>query len=231
MAGLRGGTRNPFGIVIACGTGCVCAGRNRSGKEARVGGLGGEFGDQCSGGSLGEEGIRAVWQARDGVIPPTLLTRKFVERSGCRDADELFYKLYRRQMTYDDLQPMAKLVADAAFEGDAISCDILERGGRYLGAMVNAAARKLDMTQEAFEVVMAGSVFKGASPVLADAMRTVIHQACPQAQTVMAAYEPVVGALLMGMEMDVTVDEVTYQRLSENLALTEQRYGVRFKSE
>ncbi|MBI5092227.1 MAG: hypothetical protein HZB26_07235 [Candidatus Hydrogenedentes bacterium] len=231
MAGLRGGTRNPYGIVIACGTGCVCAGRDRSGKEVRVGGLGSEFGDQCSGGGLGEEGLRAVWQAREEVIPPTLLTRKFIERSGCRDVEELFHKLYRRQMDYSELQPMAKLVADAAFEGDPVSCDILERGGRYLGAMVNAAARKLDMAHEAFEVVMAGSVFKGASPVLADAMRTVIHREYPLAITVMPSFEPVVGALLMGMEMDLTVDENTYRRLSDDLDNAETRYGVKFKSE
>ena len=112
FAGLRGGTRKPYGVAVACGTGCTCAGMSPSGVDARVGGLGPEFGDRCTGSSIGEEGIRTVWRARDGIVPPTLLTEKFVARSGCADAEELFYKLYRGQITYRDLQPMAKLVFD-----------------------------------------------------------------------------------------------------------------------
>jgi len=231
MAGLRGGTRNPYGIVIACGTGCVCAGRNRAGDEARVGGLGIEFGDECTGTDIGRIGLRRVWQARDGIIPETLLAEKFVKRAGCRDEEELFYKLYRQELTEHDLQPMAKLVFDAAFEGDQAACDILGKGGQYLAAMVTAVADKLDMRNEQFEVVMAGSVFKGSSPVLVDAMRAGIHRSCPQARTVMPMFEPVVGALLMGMELDVEVTEDVYQNLSENLMKAEKRYQVSFKAD
>ncbi len=68
MAGLRGGTQKPYGIVIACGTGCVCAGKNKEGKEARVGGISEEFGDKVSGTSIGQEGLHAVWRYRDKII-------------------------------------------------------------------------------------------------------------------------------------------------------------------
>ena len=231
MAGLRGGTRKPYGIVIACGTGCVCAGVNPAGGHARVGGFGDAFGDIVSGSSLGVSGLQAVWQARDGIIPPTLLTQQFVQRSGCKDVEDLFHKLYRGQIGAAELQPMARLVFDAALDGDAAACDILEWGGRYLGAMVNAVATALDMRREKFDVVMAGSVFKGSSPVLVDAMRTVIHRVCPEAQTAMPIFEPVVGALLMGMELDVTVTEQVYENLSRELDAAENRYQVRFKTE
>lgn len=231
MGGLRGGTRVPYGIVIACGTGCVCAGINPDGREARVGGLGEEFGDECSGYSLGVWGLRAVWRARDGIIEPTLLTDKFVARAGCSDIDELFYKMYRQQISYSDLQPMAKLVFEAAFDGDAEACDILSRGGRYLGMMVTAVARALDMTGQEFEVVMAGSVFKGTSPVLIDAMRTVIHRECPLARPVMPVFEPVVGALLMGMEQHFPITDAIYANLAHSLEYAEARYGVAFKME
>ena len=231
MAGLRGGTRNPYGIVIACGTGCVCAGRNRSGDETRVGGLGGEFGDECTGTDIGRIGLRRVWQARDGIIPPTLLTEKFVARSGCVDLEQLFYALYRREIVEADLEPMARLVAEAAYEGDAAACEILERGGQYLGRMVNAVARRLGMERESFEVVMAGSVFKSRSPVLEDAMRTVIHAVCPEARLVMPMFEPVVGALLMAMEMDHEVTDDVYRNLKEELRAASARTGVPFTLE
>lgn len=231
MGGLRGGTREPMGIVIACGTGCVCAGKNRAGKETRVGGINEDFGDKVSGSSIGTEGIKAVWRYRDGITGETRLADKFLERSGCRNLDELFYKMYKNEITCADLEPMAKLVFDAAYEGDAAACDILEWGGRYLGEMVNAVARHLDMQCDTFDVVMAGSVFKGSSPVLIDVMRTVIHRECPKARLVMPLYEPVVGALLMGMELDRPVTEAVYNTLSAGLAQAETRYQVRFKSE
>ena len=231
MGGLRGGTREAHGIVIACGTGCVCAGKNRAGQETRVGGINEDFGDMVSGSSIGTEGLKAVWRHRDGILPKTLLADKFLQKSGCADLDDFFYKMYRGHLTYDALQPMAKLVFDAAFEGDAAACDILEWGGRYLGEMVNAAARLLNMCQDSFDVVMAGSVFKGISPVLVDALSTVVHRECPKARMVMPLYEPVVGTLLLGMELDQPVTETVYNTLSAGLAQAEQRYAVRFKSE
>lgn len=231
MGGLRGGTHHPYGVVIACGTGCVCAGLSPDGKHTRVGGLGEEFGDQCTGSGIGVEGLKSVWRARDGIDKPTLLTDQFVARAGCQNVDELFYKCYRQEITYADLQPMAKLVFDAAVDGDATACDILKQGGRYLGRMVNGVARKLGMCHDEFEVVMAGSVFKGSSPVLVDAMTTEIHRQCPRAQTVLPTFEPVVGALLMGMELELNIDETTYQTLSRELDAAEERYGVKFKTE
>lgn len=231
IGGLRGGTRDPFGVVIACGTGCVCAGVNRAGEETRVGGISEDFGDRVSGSSIGTQGIKAVFRAREDITPPTLLTEKFVARAGCTDVEELFYAVYYGKITCQDLQPMAKLVFDAAWEGDAIACDILEWGGRYLGQMVNAAIRKLDMTRDTFDVVMAGSVFQGKSPVLVDALRMVVHRECPGARLVMPVYEPVVGALLLGTEIDVPVTNGYYDQLTASLAQSEEKYGVRFKAE
>ncbi len=231
MAGLRGGIRSPYGIVIACGTGCVCAGRNRAGEETRVGGLSEDLGDAVSGESIGMEGLRAVWRARDGVVPPTLLTERFVARAAVADVEALFQGYYDGAITFADLQPAAKIVFIAAHEGDAAACDILEWGGRYLGRMVNACARRLNMQQDAFEVVTAGSVFKGSSPVLVDAMRTVIHRECPRATAVMPEFEPVVGALLLGLELAGPVGGDTYTTLAPALDRMAAAHGVSFRSE
>lgn len=230
MGGLRGGTKDPFGIVIACGTGCVCAGVNRAGKETRVGGINEDFGDMVSGSSLGTEGLKAVWRSRDGITGPTLLTQKFLERANCPDVDTFFREMYYRRLTYEDLQPMAKLVFDAAQEGDPIACDILEWGGKYLAEMVNAVARHLDMCGDTFDVVMTGSVFKGVSPVLVDIMTAKIHRECPRARTVRALFEPVVGALLLGVELDVPMTEARYETLSASLDAAEERFGLSFKA-
>jgi len=231
MGGLRGGTRDPFGIVIACGTGCVCAGVNRHGKEARVGGISEDFGDMVSGSSIGTEGLKVVFRARDGIVGPTLLTDHFVRRAGCKDADELFHKMYIRQIWHKDLEPMAKLVFDAAYEGDPAACDILEWGGRYLAEMVIAVARKLDMCRDTFDVVMTGSVFKGRSPVLIDTMRTRVHRVCPEARCVRALFEPVVGCYLLGLELHHAMDDARYANLEKSLDAMTARCGVSFRPE
>ena len=50
-------------------------------------------------------------------------------------------------------------------------------------------------------------------------------------QGIMPIYEPVVGALLLGMELDCTVTDSCYEQLSASLEQSESKYGVRFKSE
>lgn len=230
MGGLRGGTKAPFGIVIACGTGCVCAGINRQGRETRVGGISEDFGDKVSGSGIGKEGLKAVWRARDGITPPTLLTDLYLERARCKNPDEFFYKVYRRELAPADLEPMAPMVFEAAASGDAIAADILEESGKYLGDMVIAVAHQLGMTQDTFDVVMAGSVFKGVSPVLKDAMQTRIHRICPKARLVMPLFEPVVGAYLLGLELDQPANEAIYTTLNASLAEAEAHYGVKLRA-
>jgi len=231
MGGLRGGTKAPFGIVIACGTGCVCAGVNRDGRQVRVGGINEDFGDIVSGSSIGMRGLQAVWQARDGVIPPTALTEHFLRRAGYADVEAFFLAAYRGECTPGQLEPMAKLVFDAAWEGDGAACDILEWGGRYLGQMVNSAAVQLEMTQDTFDVVTAGSVFKGASPVLSDMLRVAVHRRCPGARLTMPLFEPVVGALLLGIELDSAVTEPIYTALEQSLETMGSRHNLSFKME
>lgn len=226
FAGLRGGLRDPFGVVVACGTGCVCAGRNPAGDETRVGGLGEEFGDMTSGSSIGREGIERVWRTREEVEPPTRMTDLFLARSGCADLETMFLRMYRGEMSTAALEPMAEVVFDAAFEGDPAACDILIRHGAYLGKMAIACARRIEMEHDAFKTVLTGSVFKGRSPVLRDALGETLRQACPNATLVRAAFEPVVGALLMAMEIDGPVPDEQYDVLAASVAAAERQYGI-----
>lgn len=228
FAALRGGTRDPFGIAIACGTDTVCAGRNAEGRETRVGGFGPEFGNECSGVLIGRAALNAVWQAREDVIPSTALTEKILARSGHADLDSLFLAMYRGGFTPDNLEPIAPLVFEAAVEGDAKACDILQSGGRFLGKMVNAAARALEMESSVFDVVTAGSVFRDGAPVLIDALGDTVAGVCPKARLCRPVYEPVVGAALMGMDDNTTAQEAFHSRLTASLDEAEKRYGVPF---
>ena len=231
FAALRGGAASGWGVVVACGTGCTCAGKNAAGDETRVGGLGPEFGDACTGTSIGEEGLRAVWRARDGIIPPTQMTALFVQRAGCPDLDTFFRKVYHGEIDPRALEPRAPLVFRAAVDGDHAARAILDIGGRYLGAMATAVARRLGMTNEAFEVVLAGSVFKGEGPDLTTAMEAVIRPECPRARLVRPRFEPVVGALLFAYDLGHAWSESLDDRLATELVEIEAQFNVQLKAE
>jgi hypothetical protein len=51
-----------------------------------------------------------------------------------------------------------------------------------------------------FEVVVSGSIFKGPGSLLTDVVTSEIHMVCPKAQIISARYEPVTGAMILGLE-------------------------------
>jgi N-acetylglucosamine kinase-like BadF-type ATPase len=229
MAALRGGTAQRPAIVIICGTGANSAGVGKNNNQARAGGLGVLYGDACTGVTLGEEGLKSVWRARDGIIPYTKLTDLFLERAGCADADALFQGVYRGAIPPETLEPMAQLVFHAAVDGDPVACDILERGGTYLGAMINAVAAKLNLTHESFAVVLVGSVFSEGAPVLMEALSSAVRSVRPGAQFRSPEYMPIVGALLMAMDMDEAPNDTVYEALENSFPVFENKYGINLK--
>ena len=229
FAALRGGTEESFGLVIACGTGVIAAGISPRGEKARAGGWMPEYGDKCTGETLGQEGLNSVWRAREGIIPETLLTELFLERAGLDDIDTFFHDVYTGALSTDKLQPMAQLVFRAGLEGDAIACDILREGGIYLGHMLNAVARKLSMTGESFGISMAGSVFSEGAPILADAMKQIVHTQSPKAYFHQPMWSPIIGALLLGFEKESPIDKSVYIQLTKSILEAEKIYKKQFK--
>ena len=224
FAALRGGTRDNFGVVVNCGTGVIAAGRNREGNEVRVGGLGPLFGDKTSGSDIAHDGLVAVFRADDGVDEPTTLTDTYLEATGAESARDLLVKIYNGVIDPRAL-PGTQFVFRAAARGDAVAQRILAEAGRELAKMGSAVIRKLDMCEDSFDVVMAGSVFKGESPVLIDEMRADVCRVAPSARLVMPLFEPVVGALLFAMERGgVAATEDVYANLDRTLPTKEELY-------
>ncbi len=231
FAALRGGTRDAFGIAVACGTDSVCAGIDRAGTETRVGGFGPEFGNRCSGRLIGREGLMEVWRAREGIVPPTKMTELFVARAGCKDVDDMFFAFYTGRLKYEDIEPMAAIVFEAAVAGDPAAHGILSTGGAFLASMVNAVARKLRMTRDAFDVVMAGSVFRGEGTALIDALRAGVIAECPGARCILPVFQPVVGAMFMGYDAAGVPVAPRLTEIERSLDAAEARFGIQLRGE
>ena len=65
---------------------------------------------------------------------------------------------------------------------------------------------------------MGGSVFKGEGPLLLDTILHRVHRAAPAAILVRPRLEPVVGAVLLGLEAaGIVVDDQLYTMLQETM--------------
>ncbi len=83
--------------------------------------------------------------------------------------------------------------------------------------------RRFNMTGLELDVVLSGSIFKARTPRLVETIAAGIHAVAPQAKLVNARYEPVVGAVLLGLEeMGI---EVTNE-IRANIEASASRLGL-----
>ena len=197
IIGLLAGAAEGWGVVVVAGTGNNCRGRDRQGREGRVTGAGPEMGEYGGAGELVAKAVQAVSKSWSQRGPPTRLTDAFVELAGATDVTDLLEGLVlgRYRLSAAD----APVVFRVAAEGDEVAQEIVHWAGRELGSLATGVIRQLSFEQSDFEVVLAGSVFKGSSTLI-ETMATTIHAVAPGAGLVLLAAPPVIGGVLLGME-------------------------------
>ena len=211
---LRAGTHQPWGVVVICGTGFNAAGRAPDNRELRWPGLGPISGDSAGGGAIAMEMVRMVMRAADGRAQPTILTELVLGALEQPSPYELMRALYHGTIERRRIVHLVPIVFRAALRGDKVAQDILIREGDELGTSAAAVIAGLDMQTLPVEVVLAGSVFKGEGPLLIDTIRQRVHRTAPGALLVLPTFEPVVGAVLLGLEANgVVVTDALYAML------------------
>lgn len=213
MIAMRAGTDRPYGIVLICGTGMNSAGVNPAGQFIQVGGFTYAFGDHGGGGALCVEAFRAVIRAWDGREPETLLTPLVLAELGY-DSVQAMYDDY---LDYDRSPPLklARLLFEAAAQGDAVAISILEAQGIELGKSVKAIVNKLGMACDTFDVVLAGSiVVRGTGDFVRAPIEAATRATAPGARVVKLTVEPVVGAVWLAVESTgIALPEAIYRNL------------------
>ncbi len=196
--GLISGTSHGVGVNVTAGSGVNCRGRGKNGKEGRVVGNGIDFGEY--GGA-----IEIVYRARQFVnyawikrIPPTKLTKVFLEATGANDEADLMEGLSNEQ--YHLFPYLAIQIVNAAREGDHAALEVIRWSGEELGWLAIAVARQIEMENDEIEIVQSGSVFE-AGELIVEPMRKIILQHVPKAKMVRLDGPPVVGPLMLGMQM------------------------------
>jgi hypothetical protein len=118
---------------------------------------------------------------------------------------------------------LALTLFEEDLSGDAIAGQIIDSFAQGYAAATVAWLRRFEMTGLELDVVLSGSIFKAHTPRLVETVAAGIHAAVPRARLVNAHYEPVVGAVLLGLEeMGIAISPA----IQANLEVSASRLGL-----
>ena len=195
--GLLAGATDGWGVGVVAGTGCNCRGRDQQGREGRVTGEGYYLSEPGGSGELAWNAVRSIAFAWTRRGPDTRLTEVFIERFGAIDVENLLEGISRKR--YRVTAADAPLVFQTAESGDLVAQQLVRDAGGDLASLAIGVIRQLHFEPLEFEVVMAGSFFKG-HPIVGDLMAQSIRVVAPGARFVRLTAPPVVGGVVMAMQ-------------------------------
>lgn len=195
--GLIAGAKNGWGVVVIAGTGTNARGRDPNGREGQMTGISSDYGENGGASEIIRKAVQEVAMAWTKRRPETRISELFVEVTGAKDIEDFLAGLARGR--YELTGSIAPKIFQLAEEGDAVAQMILDWAGEELGDMAVGIIHQLDLEDESFEVVMAGSIFKGSQSLI-NSMKQYVLKVAPHAAFVHLTAPPVAGAVLLGME-------------------------------
>ncbi|WP_223869301.1 N-acetylglucosamine kinase [Paenibacillus sabuli] len=210
--GLRLASPQQVGVVLVCGSNTNAAGRNRAGETATASGFGTLFGDRAGGYYLADQAFARTIRSWDGREPETLLTARIPRALGFGGMAEMVDHYLDHDLAAAPLE-LARVVHDAADDGDWLSLALLREMGEELGLSASTVMRKLGGFGEMEELplVLTGSILQaGRHPVLLEALLSRARAGHPGLKPVIPTLAPVFGAVLMAMDrMDIATAACT----------------------
>lgn len=156
---LSAGTKGKSGIIVIAGTGSIVYGVNND-KSARVGGWGHFLGDEGSGYSIADKGIRKALHYYDGYGKKTELLTEILSFIGGETTDDLLSYVYSKEFNKGKIADIAEVVNSLANRNDEVSMEILIESANELYYQVNSLIDKLFSKEEIIRLVVNGSVIK-----------------------------------------------------------------------
>jgi N-acetylglucosamine kinase-like BadF-type ATPase len=196
IVGLLAGATEGWGVAVVAGTGTNCWGWDKDHRVGRVTGVG--FGEHGGAGCLVDRALDSIayeWTKRG---PQTRLTPEFLHLTGAKDIPALIEGLEMGQ--YFIGSDHAPLVHKVALEGDPVAQSIVKWAGEELGMTALAVIRQLEIASLEFEVVLVGSIYE-MGEIIISPMRRVIVSEAPRARLVRLSAPPVVGGVLLAMDL------------------------------
>jgi N-acetylglucosamine kinase-like BadF-type ATPase len=204
----RAGSTSPWGIGVVCGSGLNCAGVGPDGTTVRFPALAELSGDFAPGGSwLGVRALGLALRATDGRGPSTVLSSLVPAHFGHADAEAVLTAVYTGALPYGRLFELARVLLDAAADGDLPSRQAADVLADEVATFVRAAITRLHVADTEVEVVLGGGIFDTRDTGFGDRVAEGIHAVAPRARLLRLDAPPVLGAGLLGLDAIGADDE------------------------
>jgi len=185
-------------VLVLCGTGSCCFGRNAEGKTAKVGGWGHILGDKGSGFEIGLRALKAVvyYYDCDGVW--SKLGQRLLRKLQLNEPDDLIGWIHKAGK--DEVAALAVEVFGAQTSGDRIATDILEGAAHGLANDAVACARRVSKPGEPVQFVLAGGVLL-KQPRFARKVGGLLRKLWPESVVTPLKRESVWGAVELARQL------------------------------
>jgi N-acetylglucosamine kinase-like BadF-type ATPase len=160
IGALYGALGKPHGTVLISGTGSVCYGRDRAGRDRRAGGYGYLIDDYGSGYAIGRDMLTAVVMAYDGRAEKTVLADIVFRRLNIADdnIDGLIGFVYDKNTNKRDIAGLAKGLSEACSLNDKIALGIADKCVHDLFTLVKPVIEGLGLDTDVLAI--SGGIFK-----------------------------------------------------------------------
>ncbi len=218
---MRAATREKCCGILCVGSGMNCAVQNDD--ECFVYGF--YIPDEYQGGwSLGKRALQAVFDSHMGLLPPTKLTKRLLAHFQVETVDELLFMRVKGKISSNDYLRLPMMIEEEACSGDQVAAGIWMDYGKVIAGFLTARAKKMGISGEKMDVVLSGSIFKCKFPEFQRKVKEEILREIPGANVIEAVYEPVMGAVVMGLQMmHGEVPREVYKNMEE----TSKRFPIR----
>jgi N-acetylglucosamine kinase-like BadF-type ATPase len=216
FAVLRAGTDRGWGVAVVCGSGINCVGVAPDGTHARFPSLGAITGDWGGGYDVGLAAVAAAARSEDGRGPKTTLEHAVPAYFGLMSPHELAEAVYRERIEQRRFVELAPVVLAAAAD-DAVADQILERLAAEIAALARVALTRLELADDAVDVLLGGGLVQTGDGRLVDAVRRELANVGPSLSVRATASAPIVGAALLGLD-DLGASDEAKARAREQLA-------------
>jgi len=215
VGALHAGSLDGTGVAVVCGTFVAIAAGAPDGRRWHH-----SWWQQAGGArELGDRILRTVYRAELGIDPPTRLKKAVLDYFEQSSVEGVLHLLTARERIREyDLGDLAHVLLDAAEAGDAASRQIVEEHAVMLGDYALAAARRVGLGRDPFQLVLSGGVFRHPGTLHREYLKRRVALALPDVEVVDSRFEPVVGAALMALQSTgQRVDEYLLTRLADSL--------------
>jgi len=186
-------------VVVVCGTGAAIGSRNEHGTIWHS-----SFWQLTQGGGeLSENVLRAVYRAALGIDPPTQLTRPVLEHHNASDVEDLLHMFTGRgRQQPGNRASLVPVLCDVAEAGDAAAIEILKQHGAALADFALTAARKVDIADKPFHLLLTGGVFRNPSQIMRQSLVDRMKASCTDFIVFKGRSEPIKGAVVTALRAE-----------------------------